>query len=222
MVGLGNVSNTSDASKTFTQSQIEGLTAALGNKAPTASPVFTTQAVLQRDTGDTVFNIRTLDATGKTSVLFTSNTSPNTTNGRLLYYSTGLLQWRQNGPGTGFTGVVGFEVLPNGVFSAGSKTNNKVLVIFDQNSSENPTTATNFYGFGYNAGMIRYQTPSTGNSHMFMCGSVQALNLSNASSTFSGTVIAPNITVSAGGTLTTPAITLGSTSLATILSDRAS
>jgi hypothetical protein len=41
MVGLGDVYNTSDASKIFLQSQISGLTTALGNKANTASPSFT-------------------------------------------------------------------------------------------------------------------------------------------------------------------------------------
>ena len=41
MVGIGNVDNTSDASKTFTQTQIINLTADLALKANLASPTCT-------------------------------------------------------------------------------------------------------------------------------------------------------------------------------------
>jgi hypothetical protein len=40
-VGLGNVDNTADSAKTFTESQVTGLTTDLAAKAPLASPAFT-------------------------------------------------------------------------------------------------------------------------------------------------------------------------------------
>ena len=183
MVGLGNVNNTSDSSKTFLQSQITGLVSALAEKAPTTSSTFTGNPLIQNTTGDSVLLIKTNDTTSNPSVLFTSNITPNINNGRLMLYPSGVLEYRQIttvAQSLFSSAQVGFQVLPNGVFSTSNKTFNKLLVLNDNNSSDDPRTATNFYGFGYNTGIIRYQTPFSGNSHRFYCGSTQALLLSDA------------------------------------------
>ena len=56
--------------------------------------------------------------------------------------------------------------------------NNKQLVLWDGNSNDNVAGACNFYGFGINSGVLRYQTESTG-SHRFFAGTNNLAVLGN-------------------------------------------
>ena len=68
----------------------------------------------------------------------------------------------------------------NGVVNVGSAAiNNKVLVLFDSVPTENPVSAASFYGFGVNAGTLRYQTPQTTHAHRFYCASTNAYTITN-------------------------------------------
>jgi hypothetical protein len=57
--------------------------------------------------------------------------------------------------------------------------NNKVLALKDNAVADNPTSATNFYGFGLNSSTLRYQTPLTSHAHRFYTGSTQAFVITN-------------------------------------------
>mgnify|MGYP003343610585 CR=1 FL=1 len=48
---------------------------------------------------------------------------------------------------------------------------NKIAVLYDSLPTESFITGTNFYGFGVNSGILRYQTPTSGNTHNFYAGS---------------------------------------------------
>ena len=138
----------------------------------------------KKKTGDSVLWIETLNNGSSSDLLLRTTASM----GKLSLKSAGLLQFTQSNQTTNFSHVVGLEVYPNGVLSSGSKQNNKLFVLQENGSSSDPVTSTNFYGFGYNTGVIRYQTPSLGNIHRFLCGSTSALSLSDTSASFSGTI----------------------------------
>ena len=57
--------------------------------------------------------------------------------------------------------------------------NNKVFVLFDSGASDDPLTATNFYGFGINSQTLRYQTAVATHAHKFYCGSNLSFTISN-------------------------------------------
>jgi hypothetical protein len=57
---------------------------------------------------------------------------------------------------------------------------NKQLVLFDGATGDAPSTATNFYGFGINSGILRYQTQTTTNSHRFYTGTTLAYTITSA------------------------------------------
>jgi len=59
---------------------------------------------------------------------------------------------------------------------------NKLLVLWDNNSGDSLTSATNFSGFGINSNTLRYQVPS-GNTHEFYCGTVGSLQIVNSGRT---------------------------------------
>jgi len=144
MLGLGNVDNTSDASKVLNQSQITNLLQDLRNKAPTATPTFTGDVNINKS-GDNSFYVRSTSAdTGSSSVWLQTTMTAGVNNERFWYTSSGLLQLRQNNVATNFTGVAGFEVYPNGVFTTGFKQQNKLLVLQESgNQSDDPVTSTN-------------------------------------------------------------------------------
>jgi predicted acyltransferase (DUF342 family) len=68
---------------------------------------------------------------------------------------------------------------------------NKLLVLYDGNTSEAVSGATNFAGFGINSGTLRYQVGSTGDYHTFYAGTTALLYLSSnaASPTPSGVYV---------------------------------
>jgi hypothetical protein len=58
--------------------------------------------------------------------------------------------------------------------SFGQTIENKIITLYDGNSGDNPTSATNFYGFGMIGNSVRYQVPtSTTDRHSFFGGSTE-------------------------------------------------
>jgi hypothetical protein len=56
---------------------------------------------------------------------------------------------------------------------------NKMVVLYEGASADDPTNALNFYGFGINAGTFRYQVSTTTNSFKFYCGTVISFTITN-------------------------------------------
>jgi Chaperone of endosialidase len=67
-----------------------------------------------------------------------------------------------------------------GIMGIENNANNKKLVLYDNNIAENATSATNFYGFGINNGMLRYQVDSTNSTHAFFGGSTEYMRIVNS------------------------------------------
>ena len=65
----------------------------------------------------------------------------------------------------------------NGIIGIQNNLNNKKLVLYDGVPGENATTATNFYGFGINNGMLRYQTDSVNSAHAFFGGATEIMRI---------------------------------------------
>ena len=62
--------------------------------------------------------------------------------------------------------TIGSTYRGGSLLSFGQTFANKILTLYDVNSADNTTTATNFYGFGIGTLLLRYQVPSTA-SHVF-------------------------------------------------------
>ena len=75
------------------------------------------------------------------------------------------------------------KIYSNGVINARNlgSFNNKVFVLFDSGASDDPLTATNFYGFGVNSQTLRYQTAVATHAHKFYCGNTLSFNIANGS-----------------------------------------
>jgi hypothetical protein len=58
-----------------------------------------------------------------------------------------------------------------------NNTHNKLLALFDTNPAEATSNATNFYGFGVNPGILRYQIDNTGNNHVFYAGGNELMRI---------------------------------------------
>lgn len=56
---------------------------------------------------------------------------------------------------------------------------NKVITIWDGNTSEAYSNATSFMGFGVNSSAMRYQVPYTIDAHRFWCGSTNSYVITN-------------------------------------------
>ena len=70
------------------------------------------------------------------------------------------------------TNAPNYNLAVNGPAQFGANAlNNKILVLWDVNPTDNLTTATNFFGFGINNSTLRYQVDTPGASHKFYCGS---------------------------------------------------
>ena len=111
--------------------------------------------------------------------------------------------------------------MPNGTsiirFNAGLT--NKKLVLGDDGVSDNVTTATQFYGFGCNNGILRYQASGGGGVHKFysgtgdgiiQCGPITAsgaVNITNSTASSSTTTGA--LIVNGGGVGITGAVNIG-------------
>jgi hypothetical protein len=147
-------------------------------------------------------NVLTLSipgSTGQTSINVTGNAyvsnALSTTN---VFVSNGL----DVGPGTLGSNVVVFSNISGGantfvmdsngrvtigstysggsLLSFGQNVVNKILTLYDINSADNPVSATNFYGFGINGNILRYQVPnSTTDRHVFFGGSAEYARITN-------------------------------------------
>jgi hypothetical protein len=79
------------------------------------------------------------------------------------------------------TGNVGIGLNPaalykldvNGTLRIAGLVNNKLLVLYDENASENLTTGTQFYGFGINPSTLRLQCPFAGGVFSFFGSTTQ-------------------------------------------------
>ena len=84
--------------------------------------------------------------------------------------------------GVNKTSVTALYVLDiNGSVIVNSVNNlyNKLLVLLDQTGTGDPLlTATNFYGFGINSGLLRYQVAS-GGAHVFFGGTTEYMRITN-------------------------------------------
>ena len=86
------------------------------------------------------------------------------------------------------TGQVGIGVTnPGSLLSFGAPgLINKILTLTDQGATDTPATATNFYGFGINSGLLRYNVP-TGGVHAFYEGSTERMRILNGGNVGIGT-----------------------------------
>jgi hypothetical protein len=72
------------------------------------------------------------------------------------------------------------QIYANGVVNVGNSASaNKMLALHENAAADTPSTAVNFYGFGVNAGVLRYQAATTANFHRFYCGATNAYTISN-------------------------------------------
>ena len=98
-----------------------------------------TQALLAGDVNSSLQNT----LAGSVSFYLNTNTNNNT---RFYCDSSGLLQIIQNNTTTNFTGVPALEVYPNGVWTAGRKSNNKVFCVYENGAAaDDPIAGTNFF-----------------------------------------------------------------------------
>ena len=65
----------------------------------------------------------------------------------------------------------------SGMIGLENSVNNKKLVLYDNAPGDNATGATNFYGFGINSSMLRYQTDAGGSAHAFFCGTTENMRI---------------------------------------------
>ena len=76
-----------------------------------------------------------------------------------------------------------------------SSTNNKLLILYDPASGDPLSTATNFYGFGINSSMLRYQAILSA-SHTFFAGTTKVFNIAYngdiTASSYSGSGVPPS------------------------------
>jgi hypothetical protein len=149
----------------------------LSGKANKAGDTFTGDITIERDNlnNDVDLAVSNTATTGTSSVIFRTNN--NTLTSRLYMDQTGLVKLDNNG-------VTTFQVYPNGVLATPRLLQKKLFVLFDNGTADNPSSATNFFGFGIETGALRYQTPVTTTFHRFFCGTTQVLEVGGSSSTF--------------------------------------
>ena len=89
------------------------------------------------------------------------------------------------------TGRVGIGVTnPGSALSFGQPVVNKIITLYDANPADPVSTATDFYGFGINGGILRYQAP-TGASHRFFCSTTLAATISSTGINVPGVITNP-------------------------------
>ncbi|GAX83325.1 hypothetical protein CEUSTIGMA_g10751.t1 [Chlamydomonas eustigma] len=90
--------------------------------------------------------------------------------------------------------------------NATNQTNNKLLVLWDDNAADAVSTATNFYGFGINNYTLRYQVPVS-SQHQFFVDTIPMFVVTSGGSEFNG-----NVTLNNGSVLTVTNGDVGETS----------
>ena len=77
--------------------------------------------------------------------------------------------------------TIGSLTQPGGsLLSFGQTTLNKIITLWDAASGDNPSSATNFYGFGVNSLVLRYQVSSGNGNHIFYGGSSEYARITSA------------------------------------------
>ena len=71
----------------------------------------------------------------------------------------------------------GIDISGTVKLNTSNASNNKLLVLWDGNASDNVTTATNFNGFGINDFILRYQVPTTASNHIFYAGEKELMRI---------------------------------------------
>ena len=79
---------------------------------------------------------------------------------------------------------------PGCALSFGQPVVNKIITLYDSNPADPVSTATDFYGFGINGGILRYQAP-TGASHRFYCSTTLAATISSTGINVPGVITNP-------------------------------
>jgi hypothetical protein len=76
------------------------------------------------------------------------------------------------------------QLYANGVVNVGNNaTANKMLVLHESGAGDTPSTAVNFFGLGVNTGLLRFQVPTTSQTHRFYCGTTLGFTVSNTGGT---------------------------------------
>ena len=78
---------------------------------------------------------------------------------------------------------------PSSLLHLGATLNNKIIALYDPTGTA-AASATDFYGFGINAGILRYQTDSTSGAHVFYTGASERMRISGSGYVGIGTVTA--------------------------------
>lgn len=93
------------------------------------------------------------------------------------FSTTGTERMRLQGT-TGYLGISTSS--PGSLLSFGTPILNKIITLYDGNSGDAVSTATNFYGFGINGSTLRYQTPAAGTIHLFYIGATSYYQITTA------------------------------------------
>jgi hypothetical protein len=181
-LGLQNVDNTSDLDKPISTAA----QTALDLKANIASPSLTGIPLAPTAISGT-------NTTQIATTAFVADAIANS-GSNYLPLTGGTLSGDLYGTTSSFSGnsVVGGELNLNSVIQ------NRRVVLFDDGSDHE------FYGFGINAGTLRYQVPSLGSSHVFYAGSSSTSSnelfriSGNGNVTATGDISGQNLTVSNG------------------------
>lgn len=117
-------------------------------------------------------------ASGSSSLYLYSNT---TVASRIYQDTVGRLNIAVNISGTS---VLPLSLYSNGVVNVNSSNGftNKILVLYDNGTSDAPSTAVNYSGIGtQSGGALRYQVPTATSTHRFFCGTTQSFFITNGS-----------------------------------------
>jgi hypothetical protein len=127
----------------------------------------------------TVDNSNIAKFQGAGNLLYIGNNS--TTTGINIAYNSTI-------PTNMYSGTTPYlQLYANGVVNVGNNTvSNKILIVNDQSSADAPTSATNFYGLGYNTSTLRFQVPSTTSYFMWYSGTIPQMQMLNGSITVTG------------------------------------
>jgi hypothetical protein len=100
--------------------------------------------------------------------------------------------------GAGGTEIKRLGVYANGVVNLNSNNQiwNKLLCLYDLNSTDSPTSTTNFFGLGINSYVMRYQVPTTTSSHIFYGSTQRYATMDNTGMNINGDILGTNIKAS--------------------------